>query len=125
LLIGVAGMALPIIQPHLPIMLGFAVASLGLALLCINATSSSYKHGFVQLFFTILLCGAAAGVLGAAYKLFLTRITDMIVAQPARLVPILLIALWLAAAATLPLPLAIGGLISGLVSRSRQRRGKG
>jgi tetratricopeptide (TPR) repeat protein len=122
LIMGAAGIALPIVQPRLSVMIGFAAASLGLALLCINAARGAHKHGFLQLFFTILLSAVPVGVLGAAYKLFFTRITGFVVAQPSRIVPVLFIVVWLAAAAILPLPLAIGGVISGLVSRARKKK---
>jgi hypothetical protein len=101
---------------------GFAAASLGLALLCVIAARGSYKHGFLQVIMTLLFSGAIGGVLFLAYKRFLPSITAYIAAQPTRMVPVFIAVLWLAAAALLPPPLAIGGLISGLVMKARRRK---
>lgn len=123
LIVGVTGMALPLIIPNLSVMPGFAIASLALALLCVNAARDSYKHGFVRMIVTTILSGAAVSVLFIVYKEFLTRITEFVVGQPSRLVSLIMVALWLAAVAILPPLLTIVGFISSLVAQALRHKG--
>lgn len=56
LFIGCAGAALLVLQPHLPIVIGFILESSGLSLLCILAARGTFLYGTGRLLFTILLC---------------------------------------------------------------------
>ncbi len=67
-LIGSIGMALPILRPGLPVFVGFAIASFGLALLCVNSFRGAYRYGILRLLLTFVVCLVAAGVLAMAYK---------------------------------------------------------
>jgi hypothetical protein len=127
-LAGTIGMALPILKPSVPIFAGFALASFGLAVLCVNAFRGAYRHGFTRILLTLFVCLIAGGVLAVAYKFGYTPMVDMVTAptavatHPPMIVSVLLFAGWLIAAATIPLLLAIVGFISRLIWR-RPKRG--
>jgi len=115
LLIGGVGAALPILQPGSPIVASFVLESLGLAILCVNAARGSYLYGVARLLLTLFMCVIPAAVLGGLYKFEYTRLIQAAKDHPSLLVPILFLAVWLAAAATVPLVLAIGGFIGFIV----------
>lgn len=119
--IGIVGTLLPIFQPTLPVSLSFALESLGIALLCVNAARGAFRHGFLRLLITLLLCLLPAAILGGAYKIGYTKIVAEINVHPTWLVPILFAVAWFALAAVLPLLLGIGGYIGGLVLGVRRR----
>lgn len=127
LLVGIAGAVLPIFQPHLPIQIAFILQSVGLALLCVNATRTSYLYGFLRFFFTLFMSGLTAGILGAAAliggvnKIGQGRIYTLVQNHPELLQPLLLCGLWLAASAALPLLLAFFALIAGLITGVRRK----
>lgn len=127
LLIGIAGTVLPIFQPHLPIQLAFVLQSVGLALLCVVAARGSYLYGFHRFFFTLFMSGLTAGILGAAAfiggvnKIGQGRIYTTLQNHPDLLTPLLLCGIWLAAAAALPLLLALFALIAGLITGVRRK----
>lgn len=118
-ILGLIGMSIPAFVPQVPAAIGFVLASLGMALLCVNAARGAYRHGFGRVLITLFMCLVAAGVLGAAYKLGYTRITNLIKANPLVLVPLLFFGVWLLVAATVPLLLAIGGFIGGLMRKRK------
>ncbi len=129
LIVGIIGAVLPILQPHVPLMVAFLLQSLGLAMLCVNAAYGSYVHGFFRFVFTLLIGILTAAILGGAAfigglnKIGQGRIYIMLQNNPALLIPLLIFGLWLAAAAALP-PIGalfafIGGLITGV--RRKQR----
>jgi tetratricopeptide (TPR) repeat protein len=119
--IGLVGAILLILSPGLPIGVALGLESFGLALLCVNAARGAYRYGILRLVMVLLLCLVAGGILGAAYKFGYTRLIAEIIAHPSIFVPVLFLGAWLAVAATLPLVLAIGGYIGGLVLGVRRR----
>jgi hypothetical protein len=125
---GIVGAALPILQPKLPIVAALVLQSLGLALLCVNAARSSYLHGFGRLLFTLFTSALAAIILGvvALYegvnKIGAGRIYLTLQRNSTLLVPFIFVGLWLALAAALPLLLALGGFIGGLVLGVRRKK---
>jgi hypothetical protein len=127
-LVGTIGMALPILKPGIPVFAGFALASFGLAVLCVNAFRGAYRHGFTRILLTLFVCLISGGVLAVAYKFGYTPMVDMVTAptavatHPPMIVSVLLFAGWLIAAAAIPLLLAIAGFISRLIWR-RPKRG--
>ncbi len=123
LFIGTAGAVLTWFQT-LPSWTGLVLVSIGLALLCVNAARGAFRHGISRVFVTLVVCLIAGGILGAAYKLGYTRLLAALQNKnnAGLLVPIMLIVVWLAVAATVPMLPAIGGLISGLIARARTRR---
>jgi tetratricopeptide (TPR) repeat protein len=120
--IGSAGAAILVLQPHLPIIIGFVLESLGLSLLCILAARGAFLHGAGRLCFTILLCLISAGALGGIYKFGYNKLIDKLIAFPPLIVPVLFLALWLIAAAIMPLLLGIGGFIGGLALGVRKKQ---
>src|SRR5438105_10517044 len=127
LALGIAGAGLPILRPGLPFILALALQSLGLAILCINAVRGSFLYGFARFFLTLLTSGIiaatlAAGVmLGGANKIGTGRIYTMILHKPVILVPLLFLAIWLAAAAAIPLLLGFFSFIAGLIVGVRRK----
>lgn len=124
LLLGIVGGLLPIIRPTLPIWLPFLLASLGLAILCVNAARGAYRHGFLRLLLTIFFSLIPAAILGASlfYHPAYRKIFFELQTHTAFLLPLLFLGLWLAVAATVPIILAIIGFISGLITGVRRRR---
>jgi tetratricopeptide (TPR) repeat protein len=127
LLVGIAGVVLPIFQPHLPIQIALVLQSVGLALLCVNAVRGSYLYGFFRFFFTLIMSGLTISLLGAAAliggvnKIGQGRIYTMVQNNPNLLLPLLLCGIWFAAAAALPLLLAFFALIVGLITGVRRK----
>jgi len=125
---GVVGAALPILQPKLPIAAALVLQSLGLALLCVNAARGSYLHGFARLLFTLFTSALTAiilgvvAILGGINKIGTGRIYLIVKGNPTLLVPLLFLGLWLALAAALPLLLALGGFIGGLILGVRRKK---
>jgi hypothetical protein len=131
LIIGVIGASWPIISatrvpvalPQVPIYLVFGLESLGLAILCVNAARGSYLYGFMRVLLTLFVSVVAAGILGAIYRFGYTRLLDSVKVNPPLLIPILFLGLWLVAAATVPLVLALGGFVGWNVRKVMQRLG--
>jgi tetratricopeptide (TPR) repeat protein len=121
IVLGLAGSGLLITSPTLPAGVALALESFGMALLCVNAARGAYRHGILRLLVTLLMCLLTAGILGAIYKLAYNRLLTAIIAHPPLLVSVLFLALWLSLAAILPLVLAIGGYIGGLLLGVRRR----
>lgn len=123
LIMGITGAALLVFQPHLPIIVAFGLESFGLGAICVNAARGAYRYGATRLLFTFLMSLLTGGVLGALYlvKPLYNALVNRIVALPPLIVPVLFLAIWLAAAAVLPLLLAIGGLITGIIVRARRK----
>lgn len=128
LALGIAGVGLPIFRPGLPFMLALGLQSLGLAILCINAVRGSFLYGFARFFLTLLTSGIIAAVLavgvflGGVNKIGTGRVYTMILHKPVLLVPLLFFAIWLAAAATIPLLLGFFSLIAGLIVGVRRKK---
>ncbi|MFL5702376.1 MAG: tetratricopeptide repeat protein [Ktedonobacteraceae bacterium] len=127
LIIGLAGAALPIIQPKLPTLATLSLQSLGLALLCINAVRGSYLYGFSRLLLTFFISAIAAAILGAvvllggATHISTGRIYTMLQHNPDLLLPLSFLGLWLAVAAILPLLMALFSWIVGLIVGVRRK----
>jgi tetratricopeptide (TPR) repeat protein len=127
LIIGLAGAALPVIQPKLPTLATLSLQSLGLALLCINAVRGSYLYGFSRLLLTFFISAIAAAILGAvvllggATHISTGRIYTMLQHNPDLLLPLSFLGLWLAVAATLPLLMALFSWIVGLIVGVRRK----
>ncbi len=128
LLLGIAGVGLPIVQPRLPIILAFVLQSLGLAILCVNAARGSYFYGFSRFFLTFItsiIIAATLGVgafIGGVNKIGTGRVYGMILHNPPLLTPLLFFGLWLAAAAAIPLILAIFAYLAGVIVGVRRRK---
>ncbi|HEV2583540.1 MAG TPA: tetratricopeptide repeat protein [Ktedonobacteraceae bacterium] len=121
-ILGLLGAAIQVYLPSLPNALGFLLESFGLAGLCVLAARGSFRYGASRLLSTSLLCIAAAAILGGLYKFEYVALINKIVATPSLLVPIVFFAIWLIAAASLPLLAGLGGLILGLVMGVRRKR---
>ncbi len=121
-IVGLLGAAMQVYQPGFPNTIGFVLESFGLAALCVLAARGSFRYGVSRLLSTILLCIAAAGILGGLYKLQYTALINKIVASPSLLVPVIFFAIWLIAAASLPLLAGLGGLILGVVFGLRKHK---
>jgi hypothetical protein len=117
-IVGFVGFALLIVLRSAPAPVGLSLISIGLAIACVNAARGSFRYGFIHLVLALLLSLIAGGILGAAYKAGLTILMNQINVHPTLLSPLLLLAGWLAILALLPLLLAIGGLISGLIAHT-------
>lgn len=126
LLLGSAGAALLVLQPHVPIILGFLLESFGLGLLCTLAARGAFLYGAGRFCFTILLCLISAGALPVLYKADYSQLIAKVAAYPPLIVPVLFLVFWLLAAAVLPFLSATGGLIGGafLGVRNRQQSGQ-
>jgi hypothetical protein len=121
IILGLAGSGLLITSPTLPAGVALALASFGMALLCVNGARGAYRHGILRLLVTLLMCLLTVGILGAIYKLAYNRLLTAIIAHPPLFVSVLFLALWLSLAAILPLVLATGGYIGGLLLGVRRR----
>ncbi len=119
-IVGVSGLTLLIVQPNLPPLPGLALASFGLALLCVNAARGAYRYGFMRVVLTLVICVLSGSILDAAYKIGYTKIIAEINAHPAMLIPVLFMVSWLIIAATIPFLLALGGFIGGFGARRRK-----
>ncbi len=128
LIVGSAGAALPILQPHVPLMVAFVLQSLGLAILCVNAVYGSYVHGFFRFVFTLFISILTAAILGGVAfigglnKIGQGRIYIMLQNNPALLVPLLIFGIWLAVAAAVPLIAALFAFIAGLITGVRRKQ---
>ncbi len=120
LFVGAAGASILIVRPQLPIIIAFLIESLALAILCVNAARGAYLYGIKRFLFTFVITLLALGILGGLYKFGYNWFTNKVIAFPPLIVPVLFLGFWLVAAAFLPLLAALGGLISGIIVRSRQ-----
>ncbi|GAC1356435.1 MAG: hypothetical protein PVSMB5_02760 [Ktedonobacteraceae bacterium] len=121
LFVGLAGFGVLMALRSLPPAVGLLPISVGLTVLCINAARGSFRFGFIHLVLAFLLSFISAGLLGFAYRFEMATIVAQLKLHPSLLVPLVLLGAWLAAAAVIPLLLALGGLISGLISRAQRR----
>ena len=121
LAIGATGTSLLLVEPKLPIIIAFVLASVGLSVLCVNAARGSYLYGFSRLLLTFIVSLIAVGILGALYKVGYHWIANKVIANPPLIVSVVFLGMWLSAAAIVPLLIAIGGFISGLVAGVRRK----
>jgi len=124
LMLGIAGGLLPVVGPTLPIALSFLLESVGLAILCVNATRGSYRYGFLRVFVTLIFSLLAAAILGISfgYRPIYRQIIFELQAHARLLQPLIFLGGWLILATVLPLVLAIIGLISGVIVGVRKKR---
>ncbi|GAC1561056.1 MAG: hypothetical protein NVS2B2_23310 [Ktedonobacteraceae bacterium] len=124
LLLGITGGLLPILRPTLPMVLSFLLESLGLAILCVNAARGSYRNGFLRVFVTLFFSLIPVAILSISlgYRPIYRKIIFEMQAHTTFLLPLLFLGLWLAAAAIVPVILAIIGFISGMVTGVRRRK---
>ncbi len=124
LTLGIAGGLLPVVGPTLPIALSFLLESVGLAILCVNATRGSYRYGFLRVFVTLIFSLLAAAILGISfgYRPIYRQIIFELQAHARLLQPLIFLGGWLILATVLPLVLAIIGLISGVIVGVRKKR---
>jgi len=124
MLMGIIGGVLPILRPTLPLWLSFLLEGFGLALLCVNATRGTYRHGFAHLVPPILTSLLMVGILGVSFgdRTIYRKIIFELQAHTNFLLPILFLAGWLALAAFLPFILALIGLGARLVSGKSSKR---
>lgn len=101
----------------IPGVIGLGLQSLGLAILCVNAARGAYRYGFTRLLFVGVMSMLVIGLLGVLYKFGSASIIGVIKVHPTTLIPMLFLAGWLVLAATLPLLLAVGGFIGGILQR--------
>ena len=122
LFVGTIGASILIIKPQLPIIIAFLLESLALAILCVNAASGAYLYGIKRVLVTFATCLLALAILGGLYRFGYNWFLNKVIAFPPLIVPVLFLGLWLVAAAILPLLLAIGGLISGIIVGVRRTK---
>lgn len=127
LLIGVAGAFLPLFASALPILFSLGLESIALALLAVNAGRGSFLYGFKRFALTFVFSLIAAG-LCSVMVLSMIKTTPLshflfglLTASYARLTPLAVLVIWLAAAALVPLLAGLGGLIAGLIVRKRRK----
>ena len=122
LIVGAIGASIPIVQPHLPIIVAFLLESSALAVLCVNAARGAYLYGVMRLVLTILTSLLAVGIVFGLYKFGYRWFTTKVIAFPPLIVPVLFLGFWLAAVAILPPLAALGGLIGRVVVGARRKR---
>ncbi len=122
LLIGFASFAVLIVLRSAPAPVALFLISISLTIMCVNAARGAFRYGFVHLLLALFLSLIAGGILGLAYRVGMTGIINQLKLHPSILVPLIFLTIWLASAAVIPLLLAFGGLVSGIVRRSAKRR---
>lgn len=121
LLLGAIGTSLLLIAPQLPIIIAFVLASVGLSVLCVNAARGAYRYGFSRLLLILLTSLLPVGILGALYKFGYNWIANRVIANPALIVSVVFLGIWLVAAAIVPFLIAMGGFIVGIVAGTRRK----
>ena len=131
LILGVVGAFLPLLMPAIPPFAAFALESISLALLTVNAWHGTYLYDARRLLIPFIFSLLAAGLLGAfssgllsarlaikpTYTFLVNHITSFNL-----LTPLVILLLWMAAAALLPLLAGIAGLIAGAIARTRNKK---
>ena len=122
LLVGMIGASILIIRPQLPIIIAFFLESIALAILCVNAAIGTYVYGIKRFLLILAISLITLGILGALYRFGYHWLINRVIALPPLIVPVLFLGFWLATAAILPLLLAFGGLLSGVIIGTRRKR---
>ncbi|BCL79448.1 tetratricopeptide repeat protein [Ktedonobacteria bacterium brp13] len=120
ILMGGIGFALLSVA-SIPYPVGLVVASLGLAVLVVNATRGAFRYGILFLVLTVLIAVIGLAGLFGLYKQS-TILFDQLSVHPSLLRPITFVLLWLIAAITLPLIGSLGGLISRAVADGKKSK---
>lgn len=105
----------------LPGAVGLVLASLGLAILCVNTLRGTFRYGLARLVLPLLTALAIGGGLAAGYRVAFDRIVFWISQTPTSLLPVLFSLTWAGAAAALPLFLGFFSLIAGFIARARRK----
>ena len=130
LVVGVIGAFLPLLVPSAPAPVAFVLESLSLALLIVNAWRGTYLYGVKRILIPIVFTLLTAALLGAlASGLISTRLAikpayNFLVNHVSSfnlLTPLVVMILWMAAAALLPLLAGIVGLIVGAIVRAQSK----
>ncbi len=121
LLIGFAGFAILIVLHGGSALVGLLLISISLTILFVNAARGSFRYGFVHFLLALLLSLVAGGTIGLAYKFGMTAIITQLKLHPSLLVPLVFLVIWLASVAVLPLLLALGGLVGGMIRGGSRR----
>jgi uncharacterized caspase-like protein/Flp pilus assembly protein TadD len=120
-IVGAVGAASPYFLHQTIPYVSLALASLGLATMCVVATQGVFRYGFSRLVLTVLFTILSAAILGGGYQILgLARIIANIQAQTqvtpqaavVRLLAFGFIGLWLATVAILPFLCSIIGLVT-------------
>ncbi len=122
LLAGMIGASSRLIRPQLPIIIAFFLESIALAILCVNAAIGTYVYGIKRFLLILAISLITLGILGALYRFGYHWLINRVIALPPLIVPVLFLGFWLVTAAILPLLLAVGGLLSGVIIGTRRKR---
>jgi hypothetical protein len=125
LIAGIIGALLLLLTPSTPKIIAFLLESFSLAVLAVQAWRGAYLYGakrfLVTLLFSLITGALLSGLILSIYKT--TPLSGFLIRRLstsfALLTPLVVLALWLAAAALLPLLSALVGLISGTIARAR------
>ena len=122
LLLGIAGAFLELLKPGTPKIVAFAMESIALALLIVNAFRGSYRAGFTRVLLVFFFSAVTLGALAMLYlfKPAYNFLMNRIATSSILMIPLAFIVIWMAAAALLPLLAALLGWIIGAVARRRQ-----
>jgi hypothetical protein len=124
LLLGIAGAFLLLIKPNLPILIGFLLDSVGLALLCVNAWRGSYLYGWKRFLLTLFFSLITVGLTGALYVVkpaYNFIVVNHVENSFGLIIPLVFLVLWLVAAAVLPLLLSLIAWIAGAIVHARHK----
>jgi tetratricopeptide (TPR) repeat protein len=121
LFVGTIGASLLIIRPQLPNIIAFLLESGALAILCVNAARGAYLYGIKRFLLTLATSLLALGMLGGLYRFGYHWLIIRVIALPHLIVPVLFLGFWLITAAILPLFLAMGGLLGGIITGVRRK----
>ncbi|MGZ3627033.1 MAG: hypothetical protein ACXVDN_05115 [Ktedonobacteraceae bacterium] len=122
LFMGMIGASILIIRPQLPIIIAFLLESIALAILCVNAAFGTYLYGLKRFLLILAISLLTLSILGGLYRFGYHWLINRVIALPPLIVPVLFLCLWLVTAAILPLLLAFGGLLSGIIIGTRRKR---
>jgi tetratricopeptide (TPR) repeat protein len=122
LFVGMIGASILIIRPQLPIIVAFFLESIALAILCVNATIGTYLYGIKRFLLILTISLLTLGILGGVYRFGYHWLINRVIALPPLIVPVLFLGFWLVTAAILPLLLAFGGLLCGIIIGTRRKR---
>jgi tetratricopeptide (TPR) repeat protein len=121
LIIGIIGASILVIRPQLPIIIAFVLESVALSILCVNAALGAYLYGLKRFLLILAITILTLGILGGLYRFGYHWLVNRVIALPPLIVPVLFLGFWLIAAAFLPLLLALGGLLIGIVTGVRRK----
>jgi tetratricopeptide (TPR) repeat protein len=114
---GLVGGFLLTLQASMTSFPGLLLISAGLLILCANAARGTHRYGLALLFPPVLVSLIIGAMLGAAYKIALTRLITFLQVHPSALVSLTFLVGWLVVAAVVPPLLATGGLISRAIAK--------